>query len=218
MESSLEPCAVGCATSEDCHLTLHTSGRYGFIDVKDMGSNCCQLIELRCNIDKLDENDRICFHHKQRYLKKFGNTKLTGLDPAKCSNPFSILDHKGKVKGQTNIGVELSLRAKACNIMVKPGLKICLNCKKRLNRDLKAAEITVDKLSDSDDEAKQKYLQHKKVEDGNNALKSSGVPLSPLHMHGVSWERPKSVATGAKRILYQLEQKQSETKKHGAVI
>ena len=115
MNIGQEPCIVGSPLSEDCHLTLFTYRRYGFLQVEDLDSDSKQLIEFRCGL-VFDSDARICLHHEQRYLKKFGISKQTGIDPTKCSNPFHIANHKSSVSGRKNLTVYIALKAKSCSI------------------------------------------------------------------------------------------------------
>ena len=199
---------------ENCHQTLHTAGRYGFIQFEDLDASEQQLIELRCGLD-VEESERICLHHEQRYLKQFGKKKLTGFNPSQCSNPFSRANHsKASISGQKKISVEMSLKAKSHNIVVKPGLKICINCKLRLNDQIKASEEKLHYTSGSEDEARESYQHQKQLADANSVLKEcleKPPSVSPMTMHSVSWDR--DIRSTVKRKLYQVEQQQNAAKK-----
>ena len=199
--------------SDECHSTTFTYGRYGFVTLDNESK---QLLELRCGVS-VDHCDKICLHHEQVYLKKFGVSRIPGLNPKKCSNPFSKENHKSCVTGQRNITVEMSLKAKKYEITVKPGLKVCINCRKELFARLNEAEKREEEQllsSDTDDEAAlQRFQREQAVSSANKALRNVSCDISPINMHSVSWERKRSRESTVKRKMFQVKNKLDTVKK-----
>ena len=159
----------------------------------------------------------MCLHHEKKYLVRYNLVQNTTSKPH-CCNPFAIEGHNPKVKKEkTEISVGLASRARCQNIVIRPGLRLCISCRKRLILELTEAEEKIkgsSSQSEAEDESNDPRVRRSSELSKINAEMQVRRPaISPIKMHGRHSNREGDLVNVAKRKLFQVTDDQQIERK-----
>ncbi|XP_071950770.1 ARL14 effector protein-like [Antedon mediterranea] len=113
---NLNPCSIGLALNEDCHLNTIFRGSHALINATDLSKEKKVLLEWRTAVEFADDNT-ICNHHEKKYISYYERLQR------QCCDPFKR--HKKAITKSLRVIEEND--AKLLN--VKPGQKLCPTCR-----------------------------------------------------------------------------------------
>ncbi|XP_054709426.1 ARL14 effector protein-like [Uloborus diversus] len=134
----METCSVGEVTHSDCHL-LSFVKKKDTKSTKNLSESELTLLKLRTGAS--NELKTICLHHQCVYLQKYEFLQKC------CCDPFER--HKSSIqKGLRIVTLELSRTISAKGFQVKPGQKLCANCRNKFSQ-LNEFSDDIEKTSES---------------------------------------------------------------------
>jgi len=211
MDPFKEGCALGRLLNEHCHLTWFTKEK-GYTEFQDYTDQDKELLILRSGIDAThfhSQGVQVCHHHSKVFLSKYEFSQR------KCCNPFS--KHTKNIKtGLKPVNIEFVriVTEKCANLglNIKPGQKLCVACRDRLNELIKhvkcePADTAVRDASVSDDDNDSEFEKAQQLEDLNANISPFGC--SPVKLHGVhvkdkkvNLQRKAQKITSMKNVLH----------------
>lgn len=173
--ANLTSCSIGLLLKTECHQTTYTLKKdlQCFSNKSDEEKD---LILLITEIRACDLNT-ICSHHNYYYLKVFETRERS------CCNPSQV--HKKSVKKSLRtISLDFAKALNSKGVHVKPGQKLCPQC-----RNFCEKKVKIDESSESDNDDPTVVLddavsRQQSIEDTNKSLDNLGC--SPLKLHAIS--------------------------------
>lgn len=79
--AQLNPCSVGLALNEECHLNRHYRGKHGLMTAPNLSEKKKRLLRWRASIPFEGEESTICYHHEKKFISLYENLQRQCCDP-----------------------------------------------------------------------------------------------------------------------------------------
>ncbi len=169
--ADLSQCTIGTTDGSPCHLKTF-SRKQGLHSINDFSAEDQKLLALRGGLE-LNQDSVVCYHHENTLLKKYEFLQR------ECCNAFECHGDKRVIKGLRITEIELAEKINEAKqmVLVKPGQKLCRDCRRFAEKLLEP--LTGSSGSESDEIKKKKE---------NKAVNASfaAVGISPLKLQQVS--------------------------------